>query len=553
MAKTVNTVSFVNPLDQNALNNALELQKAQRQQEIMQSLLKQSMAPFSDTQIVSGHAVRRSPLEFVAKILGGYLANKNIEKSDANLIDLQQKQAQSALNMFNPVPQQEASQVLDTDTMINPVAEAPVQSAPINNINAPQEQIANILSGKNAPPNKFSWENNQQLPPSINIADNMGNTQQISNQSPWQPINDIRPLPVNNNVGPTSQVPQQMQSVSQNMPMPQQAAPNPFNRMNLSPQEAYLWFSQDPSGYLAFNAKGLEPTNLQREDIYSGITPQQRKNIVLQNANQQVNAAALNNGIAGVYDEGGRITGVNALQGFNTTKKEQIRAQNEANMPYDVFKSALETNKSKTIEANKKQLENQYDFVEVTDANGNMIRVPKGQASGTTTKLSPATEQTYKDYAKHYVETQQTGYTAKQTVPRILNKLELIDQTATGLGTKERNELLNKLATYGVNFKNKNLGNQQLLEAEAFVDAVDAAQTLKPISNTDIDLLLKAAGSINTDKTALRKLAYKAIGDLQQKAYNSDVANENYTKNGGFNKYNEVFVGSQPIDKNAAI
>src|SRR5687768_18229638 len=121
MAKTVNTVSFVNPLDQNALNNALELQKAQRQQEIMQSLLKQSMAPFSDTQIVSGHAVRRSPLEFVAKILGGYLANKNIEKSDANLIDLQQKQAQSALNMFNPVPQQEASQVLDTDTMINPV------------------------------------------------------------------------------------------------------------------------------------------------------------------------------------------------------------------------------------------------------------------------------------------------------------------------------------------------------------------------------------------------------------------------------------------------
>ena len=60
----------------------IEAEKIKRRRAVSEALLAQSMQPMGGTESVGGIAVRRSPLEGLAKVAQAYMAQKGIEKSD---------------------------------------------------------------------------------------------------------------------------------------------------------------------------------------------------------------------------------------------------------------------------------------------------------------------------------------------------------------------------------------------------------------------------------------------------------------------------------------
>lgn len=71
---------------------AAEREKIARRRKVAEAMLAQSQQPMGDTQMVSGIAVRRSPLEGIAKIAQAYGAKVAMEKADTEATDLREKQ-----------------------------------------------------------------------------------------------------------------------------------------------------------------------------------------------------------------------------------------------------------------------------------------------------------------------------------------------------------------------------------------------------------------------------------------------------------------------------
>lgn len=76
----------------------LERDRITRRRKIAEAMLEKSMQPMGDTQMVSGIAVRRSPLEGVAKVAQAYFANEDMKGADQEQRDLKEQQRQDTRN-----------------------------------------------------------------------------------------------------------------------------------------------------------------------------------------------------------------------------------------------------------------------------------------------------------------------------------------------------------------------------------------------------------------------------------------------------------------------
>jgi len=572
MAK--NTVSFIDPTDANALQLLQDSQKAQRNQELALLLKKRQIEQgntLGNTQMVSGIAIKNSPLAGLAQLLQTYNADKNLENADTALAQQQLAQAQAEYGLYKPTDEQPAIPAqtpIAQDTAVTapiPSPDIQTQSMPVQQeqIQAPQQSFTPPPSGLKSP---FSFDAN--VPPPnyggqpINIANQNGQVSQLAGML-RPPVNDIRPLPIAESQpqqmpmsqGQSSPLAQLIANPNANVQIPQQPrAVNPFNALGLSQRDAWKYSRLNPEVFAKANLEALQLSADAKRARELGIsTDEQARNYRL-GANKDLNTASLNNGFAPQIDAQGRVIGVQPLAGFNENKAGQITAQNTANMPYDAYKTGLKVNEQQNIDANKQGLENRNSFVDTIDpATGNKKSITKEQAlnqGGIVTGLGEANTQLQKDYATQYNTAIKTGAEARQKLPSLISRLDLINNTKTGLGTQQQNDIKAKLATYGVDLGGKKLTNQQLLEAELYVDTLGAADKLKPASDTDIKILKDTVGSLNTNPEALRKLTYKRLGALGQDIYNSSLADTNVKNNGGFSKYSDVYTAPNKYDRN---
>jgi hypothetical protein len=111
MAKNINTVPFVNPYADNAIDNQLAYKKALRRQELAKSLLDQAMAQDnSGTEMVSGVAVKKSPLDGLVKALKGYAGYKLMDGAEKDIVSMDNENikliSDSKTNLLNAQQQQ---------------------------------------------------------------------------------------------------------------------------------------------------------------------------------------------------------------------------------------------------------------------------------------------------------------------------------------------------------------------------------------------------------------------------------------------------------------
>jgi hypothetical protein len=560
MAK--NNINFIDPNSQNALANALALQQAQRQQEYAQAQLKQGLEPLGRTEMLGNVAIRKSPLEALAKVLQVYYGRKGIDEADKNLVQQQLNQQSDLAKYFgggqdSNLISQAQNQNNTNQTITSPVPdnEAVQESTPAINTQPIIDAFQNRNSQINPPANPFSWQGSSSTQANssqpISIADSSGNVSKIS---PWQPVNNIQPLP--NNVQTQGNIPQ-----NANQSMPMQNAPQnnaPFNPFGLNPQLAQYLYNQDPSAYTNKLLDAYSPTNLQKENQYLGINQDLAKQLHLQGQNKDINAATLSNGVLPQLDANGRVVGVNPLQGYNQAKAQQTLAQNQANMPYEAYKAGLEINKQNLINRSKQDLENQNTLVDTINPNtGNKQAITRQQAlqGGAITGLGEANNQLSKDYASDYTTSLKNAESARQILPSAINTAKLILKTPTGQGTIKRNEVANTLAAIGIKLPNKNLSNQQLLQSYqvgSLFNEIQRQGGAKGLAKEESALLERAIGNLDTDPNALLSLTFDIINKQHQNIASSQRKQANVNDNSGFTKYSQVY-NANPIDKNISL
>ncbi len=559
---------FIDPTNPNSLSQLLASQKATRNQELALALKKKLLEQQSDlgkTQVVSGVAVRNSPLIGLANLLQSYGADKMLEQSDNAIAQQKINQEMEVYNRLAPttqkhapVQQQEVTQPILSDTATTqPVVEPEITSEVI-----PAQPTQNVQPQQFTPSpkglkNPFSWQADEAPPPytgqPISIANNNGSVSQLAGML-RPPVNDVRPLPIDDNKTQTpSALAQLVANPNANIQMPAQPqAPvqrqvNAFNVNNIDNKVAYTYSKLFPEEWAKYNLNALAPTNLQRENEYLGIDPVTARNNALAKARKD-------SYIAPEKLEGGtyyRNPNTGSMEYIQPTVLDEGKTYidpktgKERRILSPQYDPDLQGRIATAQAQGKAGVENENTFIDQYDpVTGGTKSVTKQQAlnqGGFISKPSEANTQLQKDYATHYNTTLQTGYESRQKLPKIVERLSLINQTNTGLGVSQQNAIKDKLAGFGIKLPAKGLTNQQLLEAELYVDTLSEASKLKPASDTDIKILKDTVGSINTNPEALRKLTYKRLGQLGQDIFNAGVSKSNVEQNGGFSKYQDVY------------
>jgi len=577
MAK--NTVSFIDPTDANALQLLQDSQKAQRNQELALLLKKRQIEQgntLGNTQMVSGIAIRNSPLAGLAQLLQTYNADKNLENADTALAKQQLAQETAAYNRFAPTTEQPQAmptqQPIAQDTAITALIPEPQVQSQV--MPAQQEQTTQSFTppptGLKSP---FSFDAN--VPPPnyggqpINIANQNGQISQLS-QMLKPPVNDVRPLPIAENQQQQMPMAQGQSPLAQlianpnvNIQAPQpQRQINPYNALGLDQKTAYAYSKFAPDAFYKANLEALSPTNLQKENQYLGIPTEQARQFYIDKAkkdsyiapNELKGGSYYDNPMTGQREFVAPTQFDNDKTYFNPNTGQTFYNTSPANNPEIQGKIA---GARKQAEAS---IENRNSFIDTIDpATGNKKSITKEQAlnqGGIVTGLGEANTQLQKDYAKHYADTQKDAFEARRILPKVIETAKLALQTPTGQGTVSRNEIANKLAVYGIKLPNKDLSKQQLLQARLATNLIDYMQKsggARGFTETETKQVLnKAIGDLDTNPSALFKLITDTAGELIQRDKYGSSVNDNFTKNNGFGKYNEVFNPKQ-ANKNALL
>lgn len=201
---------------------AADQMKLTRQQQMADMLRQQALAPDQGTQVINGWAVKKSPLEGLAKILQGGLAGYTQQQGDEKQAALSKALSGRVGSLFQapsaPQSQQAGDAPAPVTDAVSGLQQAPEQGAPPPQ--APQQPMQQGLAQQPAP---------QQAP------------QGIAPQAPQQSAGGSLLIP------------------------------------GMDPQTAQLAYTQDPNGYLAALLKRYDATDMQKNDKYLGIDAAQSR------------------------------------------------------------------------------------------------------------------------------------------------------------------------------------------------------------------------------------------------------------------------------------